>query len=112
MIVVSDGDIALNGSSKGQPVPMGVNAYTIGTQYEYQFANRDFIGNCMDYLVNNSGLGEAKAKDYVLRLLDPVKVKQERLKWQLFNIGFPVLLIVLFGFIFMWWRKRRYIHAA
>src|SRR5258706_5964418 len=70
MILVSDGDIALNGVSQSNPLPMGVNPYTVETQYQYQFANKDFVQNCLSYLINNSGLSEAKAKDYTLRLLD------------------------------------------
>ena len=54
MIVVGDGDILLNDiSPKEGPLPMGLNFYTVGSQYEYQFANRDFLLNCMEYLVNN-----------------------------------------------------------
>lgn len=108
MIVISDGDIVLNGVSQGQPLPMGVNAYTMGTQYQYQFANRDFLQNCLDYLINNSGLTEAKSKDYTLRLLDPKKIKDERTKWQIVNIVVPVLLIFVFGFIYQFWRRRKY----
>ena len=108
MIVVSDGDIVLNGSSKGQPLPMGVNAYTMGTQHQYQFANRDFLQNCLDYLINNSGLTEAKSKDYTLRLLDPKLIRDERTRWQIINIILPVLLVIIFGFIYQYMRKRRY----
>ena len=54
MIVVGDDDILLNDiSPKEGPLPMGLNFYTVGSQYEYQFANRDFLLNCMEYLVNN-----------------------------------------------------------
>jgi ABC-2 type transport system permease protein len=56
MIVIADGDIVLNGTSQGKPLPMGVNSYTVGTQYEYQFANREFVENCLEYLINNAGL--------------------------------------------------------
>ena len=108
MIVVSDGDIVLNGTSQGQFLPMGVNAYTMGTQHQYQFANRDFVQNCLDYLINNSGLTEAKSKDYTLRLLDPKKIRDGRTQWQIVNIIFPVLLVVIFGFIYQYLRKRRY----
>jgi gliding-associated putative ABC transporter substrate-binding component GldG len=108
MIVVSDGDIVLNGVSKGQPLPMGVNSFTVGTQYQYQFANRDFLQNCLDYLINNSGLTEAKSKDYTLRLLDPVKIKEERTMWQIINIVLPVVLIFIFGFIYQFWRNKKY----
>ena len=108
MIVISDGDIVLNGSSQGQPLPMGVNSYTMGTQYQYQFANRDFLQNCLDYLINNSGLTEAKSKDYTLRLLDPKKAQDERTKWQIINIAIPVLAIFIFGFIYQFLRRRKY----
>lgn len=108
MIVISDGDIVLNGVSQAQPLPMGVNSYTMGTQYQYQFANRDFLQNCIDYLINNSGLTEAKSKDYTLRLLDQKKIRDERTKWQIVNIVLPVLLIFIFGFLYQFWRRRKY----
>ncbi|RYY50630.1 MAG: gliding motility-associated ABC transporter substrate-binding protein GldG, partial [Chitinophagaceae bacterium] len=75
MIIVGDGDIVLNSVVKGsQPIPMGLNPYTYGTQREFPFANKDFMQNCMDYLVNEGGLSEAKSKDYIARLLDTKKV--------------------------------------
>ncbi|HEY5391492.1 MAG TPA: gliding motility-associated ABC transporter substrate-binding protein GldG, partial [Hanamia sp.] len=108
MIIVSDGDIVLNDIYKGQLLPMGVNAYTVGTQYEYQFANRQFVENCIEYLINNGGLIEAKSKDYKLRLLDPEKVKEERGLWQLINFAIPVFLLIIFGIAYQWFRKRKY----
>lgn len=108
MIVIADGDIVLNGGYKGTPIPMGVNKYTVGTQYEYQFANRQFVENCIEYLVNNAGLSEAKAKDYKLRLLDPKKTNDQRGFWEMLNLALPVLLLVIFGLIYQWWRKRKY----
>jgi len=108
MIIVSDGDIVLNGVYKGQLLPMGVNSYTVGTQYEYQFANRQFVENCLEYLVNNEGLSEAKSKDYKLRLLDPKKTSEQRGFWEILNLLLPVFLMVIFGLIYQWTRKRRY----
>jgi ABC-2 type transport system permease protein len=108
IIVVADGDMVLNAADKDGPLPMGVNRYTAGTQYEYQFANKDFLQNCLDYLVNPDGLSEAKSKDYTLRLLDSKKISAEKTTWQLINIAVPVLLVFLFGAIYQWWRKRKY----
>jgi gliding-associated putative ABC transporter substrate-binding component GldG len=112
MIVISDGDIALNGVSQGQPLPMGMNQFTMGTQYQYQFSNKEFIENCLEYLVNNSGLSEAKNKDYVLRLLDAKKVNEEKTYWIIFNIVIPVVLVFIFGIIYQWWRKKRYVRKV
>ncbi len=108
MIVIADGDIVLNGTSQGKPLPMGVNSYTVGTQYEYQFANREFVENCLEYLINNAGLSEARAKDYKLRLLDPKKMQEQKTYWQLLDLALPVFIVIFFGFIYQYWRKRKY----
>jgi gliding-associated putative ABC transporter substrate-binding component GldG len=104
MIVIADGDIASNVVTKSQgPLTMGFNQFT-----NYQYANKDFILNCIEYLVNPSGILETRAKDYTLRLLDPGKVEAEKTQWQLINIGVPVLLVAVFGFVYQALRKRKY----
>ena len=108
MIIAADGDMVLNGVLKGQPLPMGVNPYTVETQYQYQFANKQFVENCIEYLLNDAGLSEARAKDYTLRLLDPEKVQDQKITWQIINIAAPALLIILLGIIYQWWRRRKY----
>lgn len=109
MIVVGDGDMVLNDvSDKNGPLPMGLNLFTQGSQYEYQFANRDFLMNCMEYLVSNSAITETRNKEIVLRLLDSTKVKEQKTIWQFINIALPVLLVIIFGFIYQQLRKRKY----
>jgi gliding-associated putative ABC transporter substrate-binding component GldG len=109
IVIVADGDMVLNAVQKDGPLPMGMNTYTYGSQYQYQFANREFLQNCLDYLINPSGLAEAKAKDYTLRLLDTKKITAQRTFWQIGNIVAPIILILLFGSIYQWWRKRKYV---
>ncbi len=109
IILVGDGDMVLNSVVKGnQPIPMGMNPYTYGSQQEFAFANKDFLQNCLDYLVNSSNLSEAKAKDYTLRLLDKKKTEAQKSTWQLINIIVPVILVLLFAFVFQFIRKRKY----
>jgi gliding-associated putative ABC transporter substrate-binding component GldG len=109
IIVVSDGDIVLNSVIKGgQPIPMGMNPYTYGTQRALPFANKDFVQNCLEYLINENGLSEAKAKDYVVRLLDTKKVNEQKTMWQVINIAVPVLLVILFALVFQWIRRKKY----
>jgi len=43
-----------------------------------------------------------------MRPLDQVRVRAERLNWQLFNIVLPVLMVVSFGVLRFVWRKRKY----
>jgi gliding-associated putative ABC transporter substrate-binding component GldG len=109
IIVVADGDMALNDvSPKEGPMPMGLNFYTVGSQFEYQFANREFLLNCLEYLVNKPGIIETRNKDIVLRLLDGQKVKERKATWQFINIALPVLLVILFGWLYQGFRKRKY----
>lgn len=108
IIVVADGDIPLNSVQKNEPLPMGMNPFTYGTQHQYPFANKEFIQNCLDYLINSSNLSEAKAKDYTLRLLDKKKVEAEMNFWKLINILVPVAIIVLFALLYQFIRRRKY----
>ena len=109
MIVVSDGDMVLNDVVQGStPIPMGMNPFTYGTQREFPFANKDFLQNCIDYLINENGLYEAKSKDYILRLLDSNKKEEQRFFWQIVNIGLPVFAILIFAVLFQWIRRRKY----
>jgi len=104
MIVVADGDIAMNlVSPQYGPTPMGFNFYT-----NYTFSNKEFYTNCLEYLVNPSGILETRAKDFTLRLLDLKKVKEQKTTWQFINIALPVLIIILFGFVYQQVRRKKY----
>ncbi len=103
-IVVSDADIVTNAVSPTTgPLPMGELPFE-----NYRFANREFFLNSLDYLVSNSGIFESRNKDFVLRLLDKKKVQEQRTEWQFINIVLPIVLIVLFGFVFQYVRKQKY----
>lgn len=109
IIVVGDGDIVLNDfSPKEGPLPLGLNFFTVGSQYEYQFANREFLLNTLEYLVNNSSISETRNKEIILRQLDVNKVKEQQTTWQFINIALPVLLTILCGWIYQQIRKRKY----
>lgn len=104
MIVVADGDIALNAVTQSEgPLPLGMNMFT-----KYQYANKEFIMNCLEYLTDNSGILETRSKDYTLRLLDKTKVTEQKTRWQLVNILAPLLLVIIFGTSYQLIRKNRY----
>jgi gliding-associated putative ABC transporter substrate-binding component GldG len=108
MIVVADGDIALNpvSPSKG-PLQMGINPYT-----NYKYANSEFVMNSVEYLVDNSGILETRSKDFTLRLLDKKKLEEQKSTWQLVNIISPLVLVLLFGGLYQFFRKRKFIGQA
>ncbi|MBS1598948.1 MAG: gliding motility-associated ABC transporter substrate-binding protein GldG [Bacteroidetes bacterium] len=104
MIVVSDGDIASNAVTRQEGrLQMGMDPYT-----KYKYANADFVMNSIEYLVDNSGMLELRSKDYTLRLLDKKKLEEDKSTWQLVNIIVPILIVVVFGFIYQYVRKRKY----
>lgn len=104
MIVIADADIVSNVfSQKEGPLPMGYNQFT-----NYQYANKDFFLNCIEYLVNPSGILDTRSKNFTLRSLDPAKVEENRTAWQLANTAVPVLLILLFGSVYQLLRKKKY----
>lgn len=104
MIIVADGDIAMNAvSMRDGPSPMGFNFYT-----RHTFANKDFFLNAIEYLVNPSEILSTRAKDYTLRLLNPVKVSDEKIMWQIINILVPILFIITAGLVYQQIRKRKY----
>jgi gliding-associated putative ABC transporter substrate-binding component GldG len=108
MIIVADGDIVLNDVSTRGPLPMGLNFFTAGSQYEYQFANRDFLLNCLEYMISNPAISETRNKNIVLRLLDGTKVEEQKSTWQFVNIVVPIILVIIAGLIYQEVRKRKY----
>ncbi|REE05651.1 gliding motility-associated ABC transporter substrate-binding protein GldG [Marinoscillum furvescens] len=104
LVVIADGDLIRNELSleDGKPLQMGLDPYSQKT-----YANEDLVMNLVDYLLDEDGLVQTRAKEVKIRPLDKVKVKQERLKWQLVNVALPVILLVLFGIVKMTIRKRR-----
>jgi ABC-2 type transport system permease protein len=103
-VVVSDGDIVTNvvTESKG-PLQMGMQQFE-----NYQFANKEFLMNAVDYLVNPNGVLETRNKDFTLRLLDKEKILTEKTLWQVLNIVLPILLVLIFGWIYQLMRKRKF----
>jgi ABC-2 type transport system permease protein len=104
MVVISDGDIIRNFvSSKGGNFPTGYDRYS-----QITFANQKFLQNCVDYLIDDNGLIEIRARETQLRLLDQVKVKEEKTYWQWFNILLPLGFILLLGLVNFIIRQRKY----
>lgn len=106
MIVVSDGDIAANfvrDVEKKQTLPLGFNRFENTT-----YANKDFIINAIEYLIEPNGVIEARAKEVKLRLLDSVRANEEQNFWRGLNLALPLIFLAAFGWLFNWLRKKRY----
>jgi ABC-2 type transport system permease protein len=107
MIVVADGDIIRNGvSRKGSeftPLPLGQDRFTEGT-----FGNKDFLINCLNYLVDDNGIMQLRSRELKLRLLDKSVIRQKRLMIQVINTTLPLVLVIIAGIIYNYLRIRKY----
>ena len=105
MIVIADGDIIRNqiDIKRKMPLALGFDQYTGNT-----YANKEFIENCISYLVDGEGLIDIRSRELKIRLLDTTKIAQERTKWQLINTVTPIASIIALGFVMAYFRKRKY----
>lgn len=104
MIVISDGDLIRNQLDKnGQPIELGYDQRS-GNLYD----NKDFLMNCVNYLLDDNGLINIRSKDLDLPLLDKEKVYEKYTTIQFITIGLPILILLFFGIAFTYFRKRKY----
>ena len=105
MIVVTDGDIIRNQIDirTRQPLPLGFDQFT-----QITYANKEFIENCISYLVDGEGLVDIRSRELKVRLFDPTKVSKQRVTWQVVNTLVPIALIVILGFVMSLIRKVKY----
>ena len=108
MIVIADGDIIRNEitweGGNPEPLTLGLDRYTMQT-----FGNKDFLVNCVNYLVNDNGLIEMRSRELKPRLLDQARIRSQRSLWQVVNTLVPVLIIILAGVVYSALRRRHYI---
>ncbi len=105
-IVLSDVDFMQNliNMRTSETEEIGYNKWEL----KYYKGNKDFILNCVEYMLDEKGVLASRSKELKLRLLDQVKAKKERKFWQMLNILFPLIFVGLVGFIYTYRRKRKY----
>jgi ABC-2 type transport system permease protein len=89
------------------PVPLGQDRYTGQT-----YGNKDFIVNCINWLVDDNDLMQLRSREMKLRLLDRSAIRKNRILIQSVNILLPVILIVIAGLIYNLLRRRMYTRSG
>ena len=107
MIVLADGNLMANKYrvSGGVPefMPLGYDRLSKET-----FGNKAFLLNAVNYLCDDDGLMELRSRVFKIRLLDKVRMKEGKLRWQVINVLIPLLLISAFGAVYVYVRRRKY----
>lgn len=107
MIVIADRDIIRNEvsySGKNEiPLPLGQDRYTLQV-----YGNRDFLVNCVNYLVDDKGLINLRSREMKLRLLDKKLLSEYRTPIKVVNTAGPVILVIVAGILFNILRRKKY----
>ena len=88
---------------ENKPQPLGYDPFT-----RYTFANQDLLLNMVAYLTNENGLINARNKEVKIRPLDKEKIRKERTFWQIVNLVFPLVGLMLFGIVLTYARRFKY----
>ena len=105
IILVADGDLARNdvNPKTGNPQQLGFDPFS-----NYTFSNQDLIMNMIAYLSDEKGLISVRNKEVKIRPLDREKIRANRTYWQGLNLLAPLVLLVVFGVVRAFWRKKKY----
>ncbi|WP_108424704.1 gliding motility-associated ABC transporter substrate-binding protein GldG [Flagellimonas amoyensis] len=103
MLVISDGDLIKNQLRNGRPLELGYDKWTNSF-----YGNKEFLINSTNYLLDDTGLINIRNRKVSIPLLDVEKIVAKKTKWQLINIGVPVVLTLIFGVFFNFYRKRKF----
>lgn len=104
MVIVSDGDIIKNQLDKNyQPLELGYDKWT-----NKLYGNKEFMMNSVNYLLDDNGLINIRNKEVSLPLLDREKVFETYTTSQFITIGLPLLILLIFGLLFTYLRKKEY----
>ena len=72
------------------------------------FGNKEFLLNTVYYLNDETGIMQLRNRTVQLRLLDKVKIREEKGFWQWLNVVAPLALVLVFGLAYNVLRKVRY----
>lgn len=103
MVVISDGDVIKNQMQGDRPLELGFDKMTNSF-----YGNKEFLLNTVNYLLDDSGLINIRTRQIAVPFLDPQKTAEQRTKWQALNLLLPLGLLLIFGIIFNYYRRRKY----
>ncbi|MEZ4772457.1 MAG: gliding motility-associated ABC transporter substrate-binding protein GldG [Bacteroidia bacterium] len=92
MAIISDGEFAQGKLYRGE-------------RGSLPYDNKILLMNAIDYLAGDEALNQIRSKEVVVRQLSKEKARNFAGWIRVMNIGFPVLLVVLFGLGRFWFRR-------
>ena len=107
MVIIADaGLIANNVNYSHQPPQIQELGYDRVSKQT--FGNKEFLLNTIFYMNDEAGIMQLRDRTVQLRLLDKVKLREEKSFWQLLNVLAPMAVVLLFGMCYNIIRRYRY----
>ena len=107
MVIIADAGIIANKVNYTQQPPQ-IQELGYDRVSKQTFGNKEFLLNTVFYLNDEAGIMQLRNRSVQLRLLDKVKLREEKSYWQLLNVVAPMILVLLFGVSYNFIRRYRY----
>ncbi len=108
MIVIADADVAYNevGMKDGRPTPRPLGYEPSANRILYD--NKEFLMNCMNYLLDDNALITVRSRAIEVRALDEARVNANRTSIKLQNTVLPLLLLAVLGVVQLLVRRKKW----
>jgi ABC-2 type transport system permease protein len=107
MVVIADGGLVTNKVDYSNNPPrlqeLGFDRVSGQT-----FGNKEFLLNAVYYLNDENGIMQLRNRTQKMRLLDKVRLREEKPFWQWLNVLLPLVLTGFWGIIYNLLRKHRF----
>lgn len=107
MVVIGDAGLIANKVNYAQQPPR-IQELGYDRVSKQTFGNKEFLLNTIYYLNDETGIMHLRSRTLQMRLLDKVKLREEKRFWQWLNLVVPVLVVLLFGAVYNINRRYRY----
>jgi gliding-associated putative ABC transporter substrate-binding component GldG len=72
------------------------------------YGNAEFLLNAVDYAMGDESVLGVRSRRISIKPLSEEKIASNVRFWQIINVGLPLILIVIFGLLMAFLRKRKY----
>lgn len=107
MVFIADAGLVANKVNYAQQPPQ-IQELGYDRVSKQTFGNKEFLLNTVSYLNDETGIMQLRNRTVQLRLLDKVKLREEKSFWQLINVLAPLVVVLLFGVGYNIIRRYRY----
>jgi ABC-2 type transport system permease protein len=107
MVVIGDAGLIANKVNYSRQPPQ-IQELGYDRVSKQTFGNKEFLLNTIYYLNDETGIMQLRNRTVQLRLLDKVKLREEKGFWQWLNVLAPLVIVLLFGLAYNFIRRYRY----